>query len=385
MCVPFFVPYALSVICIFGVSLHLYRTNAMSRNKVFLAHCSLIVIVMVIWSMTIKRTLFDDIERITAEMIESQTKGIEYLFSIPTYRISPLSALVIYIIGQTHQYYLLQGIAALLYYGSISFLFWTIYKTLKVDYRAIYSIYLLVIAFSNFPAIVFGVRNSPAIALCISSIVCYELTKNKPILYFGVAFLGCLFHFQAWIILLVYIMSVKTNGIIRRLFYFACSIYGFIAVPLAEIFYLLVPNNTFVHDIRDKVNYYFWGGKNFTIYVSPKQLMRAYAIVLLCIFSLILFNKIKKKFSSKNDLLLTNLNHYSSGTGFICVGSLPGGTPITRFSSVFFLSSVVLFVFNIDYFLHKKSKIVMLILGFIIFVLFLAQAWTTQSMYIQLL
>ena len=215
--IPFFIIFAPVVLVFFASLFFLYQAAPVSKkDHVVVAHVLIFVVLMVLFALFIKRTLYDDIVRMTNEMIASQKQGISFFWQIPTYRISPLSGVLLYVVGQTHWYALMQGIAAAVYYGSLCCIVWTIYRYLSVSRSTVFMVAVILVAFSNFPAIIFGIRSWMALSLCVAAVVYYQLAHRRFVLCEVVAIIGCLVHFQAWSIIVIDVLTVYCGKLIRN-------------------------------------------------------------------------------------------------------------------------------------------------------------------------
>lgn len=362
------------------------------KKRGFIFFLVFLTIVMIVLSITIRRTIYDDIERMTQEMIASNTEGIAYFFKYPTYRISPLSAITLYLIGLTHQYYLAQGFAALCFYSSLCFIAWTLYKYSKYTILPTYLALMLVFFYPLYPSIIFGVRSWSATSICIALIIYMEYAHKKKITCAVLILVACLFHIQAAFVLFIYLIS-KLNGYILYLIQIILVLYGWVAVPISSIAYSVLPDNVFIHDIHDKISYYFIGGSNYTVYTSGMQIAFSIAIPFTLAIAFFFYKFILQKITNRitqEKLLLSN-SYEKFLITFFCfyIGSLASFTSLSRYAAIMFLLCFPLFVNLINDILLLSTvkqyknicKISFAVLGAVILIFNAILAWKMQSMF----
>lgn len=327
-----------------------YRVvSAQRKDCVVITHMVILIVVIVIFALFVRRTVYDDIVRMTNEMIASQQQGIGFFWRIPTYRVSPLSGVLLYVVGQTHWYALMQGIAAAVYYGSICVIVWTLYKYLTVNRLTVFFVAVLLVSFSNFPAIIFGIRSWMALSLGAAAVLYYELAGKHFIPCVVIAVVAALIHFQAWSIVVIYALAVYCGSVIRRIACMICALYGWVTVPLTAVLHALFPSSVLFADLYDKAGYYFIGGRNFQLYVSVPQLIFYYSSVIVAAAALMYCRKFVMLDELRQYSLSGSYWYFAVGYLCACIGSLPSGTPITRFAPTLFLIATPAFALMLDH------------------------------------
>lgn len=286
-----------------------------------------------------------DFERISNELY--QIKIGEFDEVKLSYSLNPLSAYYIYIGYIFNNVNIIKFFSALIMYGALLYIPFSEWNNNKINSTSFSLTVLFILATTDCPGLVLGVRQGPAFAL--SALGAYLiLIKKRYISGLIISIVSVFLHISCLVPLLAIIVALISNRRIRNLLYCVTVLYSFLTYNFSQ----MLSANPFAQSLLQKMNMYYAFGDSYTLATSTRLQVVAILMAICCPT----FYAISKYYRN-NTKYYISYNRFYLVIIFFILGSIVTSTPLRRYVLLAWFTCVPLFGGIVQKFLPERHLI----------------------------